>query len=27
VEAFEQLIRSEVPRWRKVAAAANIKVD
>lgn len=26
-EAFEQLIRSEIPKWRKVAAAANIKVD
>lgn len=26
-EAFEKLIRSEIPRWRKVAAAANIKVD
>jgi tripartite-type tricarboxylate transporter receptor subunit TctC len=26
-EAFEKLIRSEIPRWRKVAAAANIKVE
>jgi len=26
-QAFEQLIRSEVPRWRKVAVAANIRVD
>ena len=26
-EAFEKLIRSEIPRWRKVALAANIKVE
>jgi tripartite-type tricarboxylate transporter receptor subunit TctC len=26
-EAFERLIRSEIPRWRKVALAANIKVE
>jgi tripartite-type tricarboxylate transporter receptor subunit TctC len=26
-EAFERLIRSETPRWRKVALAANIKVE
>ena len=26
-EAFEKLIRSEIPKWRKVVAAANIKVD
>jgi tripartite-type tricarboxylate transporter receptor subunit TctC len=25
--AFEQLIKSEIPKWRKVVAAANIKVD
>lgn len=26
-EAFEKLIRSEIPKWRKVVAAANIKVE
>ena len=26
-EAFERLIKSEIPKWRKVVAAANIKVD
>ena len=26
-EAFEKLIRGEIPKWRKVVAAANIKVD
>ncbi len=26
-EAFEKLIKSEIPKWRKVVAAANIKVD
>jgi len=26
-EAFESLIRSEIPKWRKVVAAANIKVE
>ncbi|MEQ1773102.1 MAG: tripartite tricarboxylate transporter substrate binding protein [Burkholderiales bacterium] len=26
-DAFEKLIRSEIPKWRKVVAAANIKVD
>jgi tripartite-type tricarboxylate transporter receptor subunit TctC len=26
-EAFDKLIRSEIPKWRKVVAAANIKVE
>jgi tripartite-type tricarboxylate transporter receptor subunit TctC len=26
-EAFESLIRSEIPKWRKVVAAANIRVE
>ena len=26
-EAFDKLIKSEIPKWRKVVAAANIKVD
>jgi hypothetical protein len=26
-QAFEQLIRSEIPKWRKAVTAANIKVD
>ena len=26
-QAFELLIRSEIPKWRKVVTAANIKVD